>query len=611
MISEQSQANNRWEMQKNKVPAWQWVTKIFSKWIGTDQGGTSSKSGLLLQTWQNWSKNIVYESNEPYYFVPQDKFELRKVLLQAELARQNHPTLTVRVSGQRHSQPPLVVHDNRNVEDKSDVEENPPVFLVDMSCYADDATGGERLLVAPDNPNRVIMNSGVREDELEIFLKNNDLMMKTVTAGGSFSLGGITAVDAHGATVAEGIFAETVYSFTIMKANGEEVTIDENTQIAEILPECASLGDNWSPIQFARVSLGGLGIVTSIKLNVQPRPYQETLLGGTEWFTYSGESTEQEYFVNNTSRLIGEPGEGDGHDRLEVFFNPYQEMSSNESFLALFWDVQENPNSQTGNPEAEDVNVCGDANNGEGPYGSPILPYGFAQSIGWEAQFREGEILRTGMMSIFMTVIELIVGRRNEDYLELWYTIHVPPVIFMSYFIPLSDIRPTGLGKAWEALNVVAEKVRREGQDFYITGPMEFRFVKGGDTAMSGTYSGNADTYFVNLDLLGFIKADRDNKNNVIEPNDQQRYEAMLDFFAAVEKEWVDMGGFPHHGKMYGFYNPNEPGEPSNRPFNEGFLQDLRERRGEPQEKFKEFCDCMDPNKIFRNKYLKTLLGEV
>ncbi len=41
------------------------------------------------------------------------------------------------------------------------------------------------------------MNSGVREDELEAFLKEKGLMMKTVTAGGSFSLGGITAVDGN------------------------------------------------------------------------------------------------------------------------------------------------------------------------------------------------------------------------------------------------------------------------------------------------------------------------------------------------------------------------------------------------------------------------------
>ncbi|NEP12673.1 MAG: FAD-linked oxidoreductase [Symploca sp. SIO2C1] len=584
--------------EKNRVPAWQWVTKIFSKWIGTDEAGTSSKLEPLSPDWHNWSNNISYNSKgTSYYFMPTNKDELRDALRQVKRAKENNVEVTVRVSGQRHSQPPLVIHDNRDVGD-----EDPPVFLVDMSCYADDATGGERLKIDPEDPYRVIMNSGVREDELEAFLTNNgnDLMMKTVTAGGSFSLGGITAVDAHGATWQEGIFAETVYSFTIMND-------PDAPELLEITADDTPLPNGWSPIQFARVSLGGLGIVTSIKLNVQ----QRALTGGTKCFEYSDEENEKDYFVNNINVLLmGKLGEEDGHDRLEVFFNPYKEMESQKGFLALFWDVDEDLASGTYKTEAEDVNVCEDADNGNGDYGSPIINIKAVQNIGWYAQFPKGKELRTAMMNLFMTAIEAVVGRTNENNLELWYIIPVPPVIFMSYFIPLGDIGPTGLGKAWDALKVVADKVRGSQQDFYIAGPMEFRFVKGGDTAMSGTYSANPDEYFVNLDLLGFMKADRNEKNNVVDRDDQQRYEALLEFFAAVEQEWVAMGGFPHHGKMYGFYNPHNLGDKSIRPFNPGFLADLRERRGERLTKFKEFCDSMDPDKIFRNKYLTMLLGE-
>ena len=35
---------------------------------------------------------------------------------------------------------------------------------------------------------------------------------------------------------------------------------------------------------------------------------------------------------------------------------------------------------------------------------------------------------------------------------------------------------------------------------------MEFRFVKAGDSAMSGAYSSNPNAYFVNMDLIGFIE---------------------------------------------------------------------------------------------------------
>jgi hypothetical protein len=48
----------------------------------------------------------------------------------------------------------------------------------------------------------------------------------------------------------------------------------------------------------------------------------------------------------------------------------------------------------------------------------------------------------------------------------------------------------------------------------------------------------------------------------------------LLQFFADVERKWVEMGGFPHNGKMYGFYDPTDaPGTYSKTgPFNPNFL---------------------------------------
>ena len=63
-----------------------------------------------------------------------------------------------------------------------------------------------------------------------------------------------------------------------------------------------------------------------------------------------------------------------------------------------------------------------------------------------------------------------------------------------------------GLGKVWDGLDAVARRVIQDG-GFHIAAPMEFRFIKAGDSAMSGTYSTNPDAYFVNLDLIGFIEA--------------------------------------------------------------------------------------------------------
>ena len=57
-------------------------------------------------TWGNWSGNIVHEpptDGANYYFRPTNLVELKSVLADAVTKR-----VTVRVSGQRHSQPPLV-----------------------------------------------------------------------------------------------------------------------------------------------------------------------------------------------------------------------------------------------------------------------------------------------------------------------------------------------------------------------------------------------------------------------------------------------------------------------------------------------------------------------
>jgi hypothetical protein len=93
----------------------------------------SAKASLPF--WQNWSGNIKHVApthGASYYFTPTNLTELKAVLAEAK-----PHGVTVRASGQRHSQPPLVVGDNRN---------HPPLkptcYLVDMSCYVDVGANG-------------------------------------------------------------------------------------------------------------------------------------------------------------------------------------------------------------------------------------------------------------------------------------------------------------------------------------------------------------------------------------------------------------------------------------------------------------------------------------
>ena len=92
-------------------------------------------------------------------------------------------------------------------------------------------------------------------------------------------------------------------------------------------------------------------------------------------------------------------------------------------------------------------------------------------------------------------MIEPDVNKANKSHSEMWLSIAVR-VIFMSYYIPLPAVDDDGLRKVWEGLDVVSRIVTKDG-NFHIAAPMEFRFVKGGDTAMSGTFTKDPENYLV------------------------------------------------------------------------------------------------------------------
>src|SRR5271157_2896866 len=301
--------------------------------------------------WRNWSGNLVHEpasDGVKYYFTPTNLAELKSALAEAA----NAPGATVRVSGQRHSQTPLVVDEDRGPAPQT------RAFLVDMSCYGDLGPGQDQRIVLGPGSKRVTVNAGVREDELDAFLTKNNLMLTTVTAGGFFSLGGMTAVDVHGGTMDAPIFAETVSAFTLVLADGRVTTIDAQSPAV----------GGWSPLQFARVSLGALGVVTSVTIDVEDRPWATTLRGGTERFGLADKAV----FVETFGTLLKE------HTRLETFFTPYATGSVGfplhaKNFLALWWDVVSDPPTKTPNAPLSPDNACVLAAKQPPEFGAPYL----------------------------------------------------------------------------------------------------------------------------------------------------------------------------------------------------------------------------------------------
>jgi FAD/FMN-containing dehydrogenase len=538
----------------------------------------SGNAGMRT-TWENWSGNLQHKpptDGEGYYYKPTTPTELKAVLTTAKALG-----ATVRVSGQRHSQPPLVADDNRN---------NPPAkpdtLVVDMSCYVDIGESGVAL---GPGANQITMNPGVREDFVDAFLTRNNLMFRTVTAGGFFSIGGMTAVDVHGATLDAPIFAETASAFTILGADGTETVIDAST---------APVGQ-WTPLQFARVSLGGLGIVTRITIDVLPRPYATTVQGSTDRYLLQN----RQAFIDKFKVLAGE------FDKMEVFYSPYAAAPNVPfvplpNFLVLGWKTVADPDPKVPNSATEPATACDLA--GKGEFGAPFLGglAGYGAKYVRASQYFSNPynplhfppVPTAGYAAIALDEIQSQANAANTQHSDLWLSA-ASQVIFMSYFVEMPNFDDAGLGKVWDGLDVVARRVIQDG-DFHIAAPMEFRFIKTGISAMSGAYSQNPGATFVNLDLIGFI-----------EPTPAADYPAaLLRFFADVERDWVAMGGMPHNGKMYGFYDPSSPAGSYTAPFNPNFLSALRALRGERLIAFSAYRKARDPGGLFYNAYLKQLL---
>jgi FAD/FMN-containing dehydrogenase len=532
-------------------------------------------------TWSNWSGNIVHQpptNGGNYYFTPTNLVELQAVLADAVAKG-----VTVRASGQRHSQPALVIGDNRGA-----VAPQPTAYLVDLSCYADlGVNGGESMVLGP-GANQVTVNPGVREDALDAFLTGNNLMLQTVTAGGFFSLGGMTAVDVHGGTVDAPIFAETVSAFTILGADGTTRIVDKSSQD----------GSGQPLLPLVRVSLGAFGIVTRITIDVLPRPWANTLQGGSERYLLKTEAD----FVSKFKDLLTGTAK---HSRLESFFTPYAAGFGISNYMALWWDVVANPTPQIPNGTQVPPTACALAQKDE--YGAPVVSIGkFGESVIIASQTTDpywsplaGPAVIT---AVGLDVIESQAKTANQAHSDLWLST-ASRVMFMSYFIELPGLDDAGLQKTWEGLDVVNQYVTTTG-NFHIAAPMEFRFVKAGDSALGGTFSKNPNAHFVNLDLIGFVEATQGS----------QYPAALLQFFAHVERKWVSLGGVPHNGKMYGFYDPSDPSTDSfTAPFNPNFLGFMTAQRaqlhGAPVAAFKTYRKACDPGGLFFTPYLQDLLG--
>ena len=136
--------------------------------------------------------------------------------------------MKLRVSGQRHSQPPLVVEDNRG--DASSAQDGQDL-LIDLACYARDLGphADQRIMLDPSGKNVPPSTPGSARTSARRVPDRPQQNASDGHRGRLFHrIGGMTAVDVHGGTVDAPIFAETASAFTIM---GPERNVTTTTNI--------------------------------------------------------------------------------------------------------------------------------------------------------------------------------------------------------------------------------------------------------------------------------------------------------------------------------------------------------------------------------------------
>ena len=531
--------------------------------------------------WRNWSTNLAHGApipGEGYYFEPTTRDELMAIACQAKASGKR-----LRVSGQRHSQPPLVVGANSTAS--TDLVDS-DVWLVDLRCYSDLETPGGSARIqlktvgasASQTEHRVVVaNAGVREDELSEFLQNNNLMLPTVTAGGFFSLGGVVAVDVHGASADQGILAETVREMEVLRTY-PDVQID-TIDSTSVTPA----GDLALP--YERVALGSLGIMTSLTFEIEDRPFKESLTSSHETVQFSGPNARDDFASFYANLLFDSPVV----PRVESFFDPYT-----DNFLVLKWDRPITPPSETPVPTATEISSC------DAPIGGSVIPG--VGAVERPVQNGGTRIAARSLISSSFSGIKGQVDAASAAGLTHWIS-NALRVVFMSYWIELPSKDEAGLKTAWDALQVIANRVDTS-PDFRPVLPSEFRFVQSGDTLLAGSYTGDSDSLFVSIEVLGFPNPPSPGTELVTYGQN------MLDYFGNIEAAWVAMGGAPHSGKIFGFFDPANQGAGTTQPFNPGFVDWLRfVRKGPEVDRFNLYRNSIDPDGTFMNQMVEGLLG--
>lgn len=526
--------------------------------------------------WTNWNKNITFKSsssNKNFYFTPSTRSELLAIIQKAAL---QHGNVKLHVSGQRHSGSPIVINN-------SFAERGQQQWLIDLSCYHDLGNKGLSNMLIDKQNKTVTVNAGVREDEVEAFITSHNLMFKTITAGGFFSIGGMSAVDVHGATVNETNFPGTIESFTVMGSDGVSKTYDAGLQPF----------NGYNVLQFQRVSLGTLGVITSVTIKLDSRPYKTSLYGRLFPLTVYSKTD----FIKQYTPLLFSSNKA----RVESFYSPYH---SSPNIMALYWNVDNKPKQLVANDNfipGKIKTACQIAK--EQNWGAPFqgaIKEPIVDKLAQAAQDSKNPQRGEAIINLGFANVKSEMQHAIANHSAMWLT-KAAQVIFMSYTIPLPHNQYHGLDVAYDALQVINQTLD-QSHDFILAAPVEFRFLRGDNALLSAAYTKNPRQRYISIEVIGFPEMKSNN----------QYTQNLLNFFARVECGWAKLDGFPHQGKMYGFYNPETYHGYCNQltgtaPFNAAYLTQLQQKKQLEIAAFKSYQHKADPFGVFCTSFAKQL----
>jgi len=180
----------------------------------------------MTDVWRNWSGSASCRPRQ--YQTPETEDELQSIIADLEPS-----TRTVRVAGSGHSFPPVVPSG-------------------DVLLSLEDYTG---IVDVDRDARQATVRAGTQLGDLNRELANHGLAMENLGDIDRQAIAGALSTGTHGTGIDLGILSTQVATMRLVTADGE---------ILEVTPDD---GDTFRAVQ---VSLGSLGVISTITLNLEP-----------------------------------------------------------------------------------------------------------------------------------------------------------------------------------------------------------------------------------------------------------------------------------------------------------------------------------------------------